>query len=362
MKSLFNIILLIAGLLIPAVCISSTTTTTTNVNPACPDAQVLSGKLITDISWNTVFPLRIAGAPMGGGEMPEEAAPGRAVCTCQDSNGVYHPGTQISLWEPARLIEVVPVAGCAPTLGGSRLQNDLTELLIGGSMGQEKDLSDLSFYNVNYYAFPLMIMLDLLTNIQCKSDGYMDVDLMYASFTDPTWNDDELAFFLNPEVIVFASPLAQAACLADVAASAVGRPIQALPWCAGEWGLLYPFTGFVNADISPVRDTSLLATRFVAALHRRGMALKTMGEDVMCRSKLFPTIPKSQYKMSMFYPVPEVEGSVTIGDTGNREMTGSHWIGQSTYLWGEWRNIPGKESYLYVLWRWSDCCATKTPN
>lgn len=46
----------------------------------------------------------------------------------------------------------------------------------------------------HYYAFPLLIMLDLFIKQTCNADGYMDLDIMYMSELDPTWNNDELAF------------------------------------------------------------------------------------------------------------------------------------------------------------------------
>jgi len=70
-----------------------------------------------------------------------------------------------------------------------------------------------------------------------------------------------------------------------------------------------------------------------------------MGDDVLCGAPLAPFLPKSQYKLSQFYPLPEAESS--------------HVIGASPFTWGVWRTLPGPgEDHLYVLWRWNDCCAT----
>ena len=89
--------------------------------------------------------------------------------------------------------------------------------------------------------------------------------------------------------------------------------------------------------------TSLLATRAMAALHRRGLARRTVGDDAVCRSRIEPFLPKSQYRWSMLHPIPEA---------GAKHVTGA-----STFLWGEWRNIPAVgEDAVYVLWRWQDCC------
>jgi conjugal transfer pilus assembly protein TraU len=98
-----------------------------------------------------------------------------------------------------------------------------------------------------------------------------------------------------------------------------------------------------------VKETSLWATRSLAALHRRGLARRTMGNDALCGAPIAPFMPKTQYKFSMFFPVPET--------------TRGHAIGESTLRWGiskhgTERTIPAVgEDHLYILWRWNDCCA-----
>ena len=61
------------------------------------------------------------------------------------------------------------------------------------------------------------------------------------------WNDDETAFgqcpfFLNPEAAIFGNPIAQASCAADSIAATAGFSIDALFWCAGCQGSMYPRT------------------------------------------------------------------------------------------------------------------------
>ncbi|NMV20790.1 conjugal transfer protein TraU, partial [Vibrio parahaemolyticus] len=90
---------------------------------------------------------------------------------------------------------------------------------------------------------PLLVMLDLFMDGNCNADGYMDFDLMYLSELDPTWLNDELAFFTQPEAAAVANPLAISACTADAASSTLGKPIDQLFWCAGSWGHLYPLSG-----------------------------------------------------------------------------------------------------------------------
>jgi len=315
-------------------------------SPTCPNAELFGSKLVTDVCWSCVFPIRIAGVDMSWGSHPNDAPKGAvssSFCACDDDLGIPRPGVTMSMWEPARLIEIVRMPYCAPSLGGDRLKNSYR--LMGGSKASDDERgTDKTFYQYHYYSFPLTQMLEMFNVAECQSSGYLDFDLMFMSELDPIWNDDELSFFTNPEVALFANPVALAACAADSAAtSAGGEPIDSLFWCAGAWGSMYPFTGNITSQGSPPRDTSLLAARTVATLHRRGFAKETIGEDAMCHASYDPIITKSQYKMSMFYPVAESEKN--------------HWIGAHTFTWGEWRNIPGVgEDFVYMLWQWNDCC------
>jgi len=121
----------------------------------------------------------------------------------------------------------------------------------------------------------------------------------------------------------------------------------------------------------------LLSARVLAALHRRGLAHKTYGDDALCGGTIYPMVPKQQYKMSMMFPVTEAKaekqqvekkdanGNTVMGANGAPEMVEKvvpgenccHYIGESPFKWGEWRNIPGTgEDFVYLIWRYTDCC------
>jgi len=280
---------------------------------------------------------------MGAGYRPDKASD-QVICVCEDGLGVPHPGLAIGLWQPARLIEVTRTPSCAPTLGGIKLPIGNRRLL--GTFGQQGyDNSDEVFYNVHYYAFPLLVLLDLFFEDRCAADGYVDFDLLQLSELDPTWNSCEVAFFATPEVALFANPLALAACMVDAVRASAGEPQDELFWCAGSWGRLYPPCGRSGSYGARTRQTSLFAARTLAALHRRGQAWLTMGDEALCRATLHPILPKSQYQLSMFYPLPETERA--------------HVIGATPFVWGEHRTAPGPgEHHVYLLWRWHDCCNT----
>ena len=101
----------------------------TAADPGCPDAELFSGKLITDICWGCLFPIRVAGLSIGGGDRPA-AASNQVVCACNDGLGIPHPGLVVSLWEPARIVELTRAPACSPALGGIRLPLGSRRLLV----------------------------------------------------------------------------------------------------------------------------------------------------------------------------------------------------------------------------------------
>jgi conjugal transfer pilus assembly protein TraU len=316
---------------------------------SCPSNNLLSGDLITKICWSCVFPIRIAGSITVGGDAPPRASgvykpTDQIGCVCTDELGVPHIGFTLSLWEPARLIELVRNPGCSTLLG---IKFPLGLIRTTGFSGDASyDASDQAFRNYHYYLFPLLPLLDLLHKNRCYSDGFAgDIDVLYLSEMDPTWNNDELALLTAMESLVFSNPIALSACLVDSISSSAGIPQNALFWCAGTWGFMYPLSGNAQVTGASPRFTSLQAARTLFALHRRGLAHRTMGNDVLCRAKIHPFIVKSQYKLSMVYPLPEAKKN--------------HWIGETPYKWGIWRNYPGHgEDHVYLLWRWHDCCSS----
>ncbi|WP_318408803.1 TraU family protein [Photobacterium leiognathi] len=310
----------------------------------CDSASILDSSMIVDVPWNSMYPIKLAGitiSPSGSGA-PNNAS-NKVFCACEDDLGIFVPGFTQAMYEPARLIELVRQPDCMMTLGGTEM--GITNGRARGTTGSQEqyETAQPAFWHYHYYAYPLLLMLEMLVPNRC-GDGYLSMDLLYISELDPTWTDPELAFFANPEAVIFANPAAMAACVADAAASAVGKPIDQLYWCAGAWGQLYPLSGYIESKSSVATKTSLLATRSIAALHRRLLARQTTGDQALCSAPIFPTIPKSQYKMNMMYPVPERQSS--------------HEIGESAIKWGEWRNIPSKEDAVYMLWRYNDCCVT----
>ena len=312
----------------------------------CQDANLMSGKLITNICWSCVFPIKIAGVNISGSSHAPEPSDSsnQRFCMCHDPLGVPEPGVVTQLWEPSHVLEFQRTPGCMSTLAGIRLPFDKTNRgKTGANSAAERRHELLGYRHYHMYAFPIMLMIDIYVPKRCNAGGFSDLDVMFMSEVDPTWNHDELSFFVHFENALVANPVATTACIADAVSSNVERPIDMLWWCAGSWGNIYPLSGNVVGYEGILQQSSKQLVRSLAALHRRGMLYGTVGDKNLCGGSITPRLPKTQYRVTMFWPVPETSDS--------------HCIGESVLKWGLNRTIPAiGEDPVYILWRWMDCC------
>jgi len=317
------------------------TTNEAKAEAGCVDSGVIGAKLITDICWDCLFPIVVAGVEISdGGVKPAEAAAG-GVCACADDLGVPRPGVTTSFWEPSRMIEFQRIPGCLSALNGAMAPVD--RLMQGKHRQDDMDGSDVFFLHYHYYAFPLLTMLEMFTKMECNNGGYMDFDIMFISELDATWNDPDLAFFGSPEAAAVITPAANLACVTDAIASNIGEPIDSMFWCAGSWGNMYPLGGYEGDLENVIAQSSLMTARVLSKLHRRGQAMMTMGEEAMCGGVIEPILPKSMYKLTLLYPIPEKEEG--------------HVIGESILNWGNAKTIPAiGQDPIYTIWQWNDCC------
>lgn len=384
MRSSFKYILL--GLMTVIACTNiAAQTTPADINPACPDANIFS-RVINQVCWDCFLDsLKLWGV----GSTPNGASTklNIPVCSCNDALGVPEFGYPLGYWSPQKLNEVVTTPWCSPSLGGVKLQESWTGM--GHNKGESIGEAEVpgAFYQYHYFAYPIMAMVGMMLMPECSS-GYIDYDLLYLSEVDPLHNNDILSLLLNPEAIIFSTPATFAWCAADCIMTTDDNQMEEFYGCAACDGSLYPLTGNVFPQQDPVKGSSLITQRVLAGLHRKGLARRTIGDEAMCEPEYFPTVPRSQYKFSMLWPVPESTADVSkaiappfIGDPSNADDVSSndsandagksgsdatvyseccHPMGMSTARWCTpvgGRTRPGKDNaYIYMIWNYRNCC------
>ncbi len=299
---------------------------------------------ITDICWSCIFPLTLGGVKMVKGS-EDTPNPRQLVCSClRPPLPGPVPGIPVSFWEPTRLVDVTRTPYCLVNMGGIQMINSHSTQGVGSAStlggGSDRSLKH-SFYQVHWYLYPVVYWLNLLIDFSCLEQG--DVDLVYLTELDPLWNDDESAFILNPEAVLFGNPVAQAACAADCVAATTHFPMDSLFWCGGCQGSLYPFSGNVSAHVGGVQASLLLTQRMIAKLHREFLLQGTSGFKALCGKYPMPIIRKSQYKTQMVYPIPYTQGCQPLG--------------RSDVIWGSGREFPYQgEDFGYLIFRKRNCC------
>lgn len=306
---------------------------------------------ITDICWKCLFPLTIGSIPVTpvlpdtsvnqntslSSTLPDTPNPSSPIQLCPMGIG-YRVGVAIGFWEPFAMTDVTATPGNMVNMGGMSVS---VSKLKTGTGTNESNTVGQSFYQVHWYKYPALSWLNIITSLACKQTG--DMDIGYMTELDPMWSDSSLSALINPEAILFANPVSQAACAADSVSALVSKPIDALFWCAGSQGSMYPFNGFVSNSFSPLSVSVLLSERMDFKLHREGLIQDSIGKDkAVCFT--YPTVimPKSRYRYQMVNMIP---------DSGS-----CHPFGRSTLSWGYLHTLPMmKRNFGYVIWRKRNC-------
>jgi len=349
----------------------------------CKDSGFYSQmKAISDLCWECFFPIRVmginvTGSGRGGSRMPSQLA--SPVCVCPGRMyGMPSPGITWGMWFPTHVIETTRQPWCSPTLfgenlsgggggsdggsgggssgggsggdGSSGVKNLVSKLRLmgsssapGGQQGNEANIG--SFYNWHWMTFPVYEVMEQFMSSLCSPGGWGgDMSYLYFSEFDPTWSNEMLALYTHPEIKAFANLYAKAVCMADAVASTVSKPIDTAIWCAGAWGSIYPFSGVDNVK-SAVEAQMLAGVRGLAAMHRRGLAKRTYGNNAVCSDSFWFMYPKQQYQFQNFWPYPQRKNN--------------NWTGASSVRWGEYRKIPVQaEDRVIMQWTYKECCYT----
>lgn len=295
---------------------------------------------ISDVCWNCLFPMSLGSIQLASGALPDTINPASPIQICP--YGIfYRMGLAIGYWEPMAMTDVTREPGVMVNMGGFKI--DLGKVGTGTAGQSDRPVAG-GFYHVHWYKYPLIYWLNIITSAGCMQTG--DMDIGYLSEVDPLWADDTLSMIINPEAALFGTLLAQGACAADAIASTAGIPLSPLFWCAGAQGSIYPLTGTVSSEYSPLEASVQVTERMAFKLHREGLVQNTVGVDVaVCFSYPSPITPKERWRYQMVNMVPDVASC--------------HAFGASTLTWGSLHNPPTtRKSFGYLIWRKRNCVYT----
>jgi len=235
---------------------------------------------------------------------------------------------------------------CLTSLGGIDLDPGIAAPEAARFTRPEADGDAGAFYQVHWYTNPVMYWLEVVADFPCLESG--SFDLVYMTEVDPLWADDELSLILNPDALLFANPVAIAACAADCIAASAGFGLRDLFWCAGCQGGVYPLNGHVPYHVGGIRTAALMAQRMTAKMHRELLAWGWHGSAGLCGPYYLPVMDKTAYKTELTYPIPatdKVDGKCC------------HPFGRTTVDWGAGKEYPVQgEDFSFLLFRKRNCC------
>ena len=297
---------------------------------------------VSDVNWQCAFPMNIGGVVSFGvnsDNRDSDTELQNPLCSCLLQSGHTLVGATVAFWEPSRLIETVKDPYCFPSIG-----SQLANLDPGSLQGGSDSGSQTTSMQAHYYIFPVWAMLDMFLDVPCLAGNRVDgggaeMDLAVITEVLPNWNNDLLAFLLNPEALLFSNPATLLSCMADAASQANGKPIDALYWCMGGWNGVYPTAGKVGAE-HMTEASGVLGGRLIYQIGRLGALLDHgIDECVAHRTWIWR---KSNYRFHFAQPV---RGSQCL-----------HY-GSPTPTWERKKNKPTRgDNFTQVIFRRVRCC------
>ncbi len=308
---------------------------------AAPNSCSSSNK-IWDVTSNAcyacMFPIYVASVPLMESQSPvddDSDKVGTPICYCPE----FQIGIPVGYWNPGRFDEAVKTPWCFPLLG--------LDMNVGfGSLqvGTSTKGGTQSFMQGHWYIFPLMYLLELLTDYICIQKSSFDVG--YLTEIDPLWDDEKLSIWVFPETLLFANPVSMALCTGDSISANISTPLSSFFWCKGSWGGTYPLTGH-SPQGQHVEESAAVAANLIAKLQRQLIIWNGAGNSALCGRHPQPIWNKDNYRMQLMLP-NHSNDCMVIGEDATFK------------LWGEGgKNMlgSGMDQFGYLIFQKRDCCA-----
>lgn len=294
----------------------------------------------SDVCWSCVLPISLGPVDVFKSNLPNFGDLPSPICAC--TTPVPRIGVSFGIWEPVRLVDVVEEDWCFAQLGGLKLDPGIgfSTRAVPSEEGSQKKAS----FHAHWYVYPVFAIFELLQNFACMEVTGFDIG--YVTEFDPTWVDDSLTLILNPEALLFANPIAQAACVADCASTARGFAEESLFWCMGCNGSTFMTNGNVSHKATTTQSAVLVAQRMAFKIHRSLVAFETWGAENACQPGINPILDKRGYRVQMTNPTPHLRGPFICPV-----------MGESTAIYENFKTFPVvKENHGFLMFRKRTCC------
>jgi conjugal transfer pilus assembly protein TraU len=254
------------------------------------------------------------------------------------------PGVGMTFWQPSYLVEVQRTAGCLSSLNGLSTLSGFESL--NGNERSEGLNSPASSVRrqVHWYAYPVFALLNLFSGMGCKSISGFELENLTE--IDASWQDDTVASLLDPMAILTATPLATYSCIPDVVSSGFGYPLDILPYCAGDTGVIHPTSANSPIATSPEVGNQHVLYKYMVRATREARLLATIGPWSQCFSTYLPVWIKSQYRFNVVSPLLIHSPQPIV-------------VGKSEFLWSGMPpgHTPQDTSNNILIWVGTQCCA-----
>lgn len=313
---------------------------------------------ITDICWSCMFPFTIAGIEILNprGEEPAGSFHAPALCAGQTPLG-FKIGVGMDFYDPNKLVDVTRTPYCMVGLGGVDLSAGIGDLYKKPGETKPEGVKLNNVYQAHTYIDPLLFILEVPIDMSCTQAA--DFDIAYLTELDPLWNNDNLTFYINPDVILYANPLTPISNALDCVNNMPGAwniSSGLAYWSAGCQGSMYPLDGNLPGT-NPIDDSVLTMERLLHKNHRQLLEYSTAGAlAVFAPFVPQPLMNKTEYKYSMIFPMGFID-PISGGKCCSP-------FGRTTSGWAAGHNFPTVgEDFSYHIYQRRDCCSGVTiPN
>jgi conjugal transfer pilus assembly protein TraU len=302
---------------------------------------------LSDPDYNNIFPFTILGVELySAGNSNPPTMYTDATCYCPTRwFGIYFWGFMVTYWQPIYLVEIGQYAGCGSSIGGEKILDNYDRLNSEQSFHQDtKEGAAVTRMQIHWYEYPIFSIMDYANDFAC-SNADTQVDLAYMTEIDSGWQSDMWAGVIAPEANLFTSIVAQAACAVDSVAALFSHPIDALFWCAGTWGGIYPLAGNANQSLGTFQVNHLVLAKYLAREARFLKAWMSIGKAAECSPVPNPIWVKTQYRFNQVYPYKR---------KGKPLVAGASWLRQKPPI----TNAPTKETTNVLIFQAVQCCVT----